>query len=135
MRYTWVEMVVKQLTKIPLELVESPSFLLKRLGNAAKEDSAAAFEDVGGSAFDYAVLAVLAEGVRGTQATIADALGKDPSYLVGVLDELEERGLVERRRDPADRRRHLVTMTPAGEQELERLRAVQAGIDDELFSA
>ena len=77
MRYTWVEMVVKQLTKIPLELVESPSFLLKRLGNAAKEDSAAAFEDVGGSAFDYAVLAVLAEGVRGTQATIADSM-KNP---------------------------------------------------------
>jgi MarR family transcriptional regulator, lower aerobic nicotinate degradation pathway regulator len=128
-------MVVKQLATIPLELVESPAFLLKRLGHAAKEESTAAFEDAGANAFHYAVLAVLAEGVRETQATIADALGYDPSYLVGVLDELEARGFVERRRDPADRRRQLVTMTPAGEKELERLRGVQAGLDDRLFSA
>ena len=120
--------------KPPRELVSSPSFLLKRLGFAVKERVSDAFEDAGASAYHYAVLAVLEEGDRETQATIADALGYDRSYLVGLLDELEERGLIERRRDPADRRRHIVRVTPAGKKSLARLRALQGRVDDEFFA-
>ena len=85
----------------PRELVSSPSFLLKRLGFAVRDRVSESFEAAGASAYHYAVLAVLEEGDRETQATIADALAYDRSDLVGLLDELEERGLVERRRDPA----------------------------------
>ena len=120
--------------KPPRELVQSPSFLLKRLGFAVKERVAAAFEDAGESAYHYAVLAVLEEGDRETQATIADALAYDRSYLVGLLDELEARKLIERRRDPADRRRHIVRVTPAGTKTLARLRAVHGQVDDAFFS-
>jgi DNA-binding MarR family transcriptional regulator len=120
--------------KPPRELVSSPSFLLKRLGFAVKERVSDAFEDAGASAYHYAVLAVLEEGDRETQATIADALTYDRSYLVGLLDELEERGLIERRRDPADRRRHIVRVTPAGKKSLARLRALQSRVDDEFFA-
>ncbi len=120
--------------KPPRELVSNPSFLLKRLGFAVKERVADAFEDAGTSAYHYAVLAVLEEGDRETQATIADALAYDRSYLVGLLDELEERGLIERRRDPADRRRHIVRVTPAGKKSLVRLRALQGRVDDEFFA-
>ena len=66
-------------------------FLLKRLGFAAKDRSHAAFEGTGLSAFHYAVLALLEEDPRETQAQIADALGYDRSLIVRLLDELEER--------------------------------------------
>jgi DNA-binding MarR family transcriptional regulator len=120
--------------KPPRELVSSPSFLLKRLGFAVKDRVTDAFEEAGASAYHYAVLAVLEEGDRETQATIADALAYDRSYLVGLLDELEERGLIERRRDPADRRRHIVRVTAAGKKTLARLRAVHEKVDDDFFS-
>jgi MarR family transcriptional regulator, lower aerobic nicotinate degradation pathway regulator len=125
---------VKPAVRPPRELVSSPSFLLKRLGFEVKDRVHDGFEATGASPFHFTVLAVLDEGARETQATIADALGYDRSYLVGLLDELEERALMERNRDPADRRRHIVRLTPAGKKTLAKLRALQASIDDDFFS-
>jgi DNA-binding MarR family transcriptional regulator len=119
--------------RAPRELVRSTAFLLKRLGWACKDRGYQAFDAVGSSPLHYGVLAVLEEGARETQATIADALGFDRSALVGLLDDLEERGLVERRRDPADRRRHLVNLTPAGEKVLREHRAIASRLDSELL--
>ena len=119
--------------KPPQELVSSTAFLLKRLGWAVKDRSMEAFEAAGASPYQYAVLAVLEEGARETQATVADALGYDRSYLVGLLDELEKGGLIERKRDPADRRRHLVNLTPAGSKTLKQLREISQGVEDEFL--
>lgn len=119
---------------LPQELVESTVFLLKRLGFAAKDRSLAAYEDLGLHPYHHAVLLVLDEGSRETQGSIADALGYDRGQLVGLLDELEERGLVERRRDPNDRRRHIVRLTADGEKTLRRLRALSKEIEDEFLS-
>jgi DNA-binding MarR family transcriptional regulator len=114
--------------------VASTGFLLKRLGWAIKDRTFAAFEEVGESPYHYSILAVLEESPRETQATIADALGYDKSWLVGLLDELEEDGSIERRRDPADRRRHLVSLKPAGKKKLARLRAISQRVEDEFFA-
>jgi DNA-binding MarR family transcriptional regulator len=116
------------------ELLLSTSFLLKRLGAALKERSQAALESTGLSGQHYAVLSLLDEGARETQGTIADALGYDRSQLVGLLDELEERAFVARRRDPGDRRRHLVSLTPEGKSALSGLRSIVKHIEKEFLA-
>src|SRR5207248_5692843 len=126
--------MVKLGVRPPLELVDSTGFLLKRLGWAIKDRTFAAYEEAGESPYHYGVLAVLEESARETQATIADALGYDRSWLVGLLDELEEAGLIERKRDPADRRRHLVSLQPAGKKKLAELRAISQGVEDEFLA-
>jgi DNA-binding MarR family transcriptional regulator len=118
---------------LPEELVASATFLLKRLGYAAKEQAMAAYEQTGLHPYHHAILIALAEGSAETQGSIADALGYDRGQLVGLLDELEKRGLVERRRDPEDRRRHLVTLTAEGKRTLARLRAVAQQSEDNFL--
>src|SRR5215831_20437425 len=108
--------------RFPEELVLSTIFLLKRLGMSAKEQTLDAFDEAGLHPYHHAILAVLDEGSRETQGAIADALGYDKGQLVGLLDELEEGGMVVRQRDPADRRRQIVRMTPEGRSGLERAR-------------
>ena len=120
--------------QLPEELVASVSFLLKRLGYAAKERGVAAYEPTGVHPYHYAILLVLDEGSRETQGAIADALGYDRGQLVGMLDELEEQRLVERRRDPSDRRRHIVRLTADGKRMLRRLRALARQIEDEFLA-
>jgi DNA-binding MarR family transcriptional regulator len=120
--------------KLPQELVESTTFLLKRLGFAAKERSLAAYEELGLHPYHHAVLLVLDEGSRETQGAIADALGYDRGQLVGLLDELEEHGLVERKRDPNDRRRQSVSLTAEGKKTLGRLRGIAGRIEDDFLA-
>jgi len=121
--------------RFPEELVSSTLFLLKRLGMAAKEQSFAEYAELGLHPYHHAILVVLDEGSRETQGSIADALGYDRGQLVGLLDELEEAGLIVRRRDPADRRRHVVEMTAAGRKTLERLRKLSSRLEDEFLAA
>jgi MarR family transcriptional regulator, lower aerobic nicotinate degradation pathway regulator len=120
--------------RFPEELVSSALFLLKRLGMSAKEQSLDAYTETGLHPYHHAVLLVLDEGLRETQGAIAEALGYDKGQLVGLLDELEDAGLVERQRDPNDRRRQIVRMTPAGRRMLGRLRRLSSRLEDEFLS-
>jgi DNA-binding MarR family transcriptional regulator len=124
---------VAGLGTLPTELTASSLFLLKRLGFIAKDQSLEAYEETGLHPYHYAILLTLDESPRETQGAIADALGYDRGQLVGLLDELESRGLGIRRRDPNDRRRHVVELTPAGTTELERLRELTRRIEDEFL--
>jgi MarR family transcriptional regulator, lower aerobic nicotinate degradation pathway regulator len=123
-----------KVARLPEELVNSTAFLLKRLGFVSKDRSLAAYDAMGLHPYHHAVLAVLDEGPPDTQASIADTLGYDRGQLVGLLDELEEKGLLERRRDPDDRRRHIVSLTPAGKRTLAKLRATAGRLEDELLA-
>src|SRR5690242_9987112 len=93
---------------LPKELLANPVFLLGRLGFELKKRAIEELEAVGSSLYDYSVLALLAEAPCEGQGSIAAMLSLDKSQLVGLLDGLEERKLIERRRDPSDRRRHNV---------------------------
>ena len=128
------EIPAKAPSLVAKELLKSSGFLLARLGLNFKSRALARLDEAGFDPYDYSVLAILAEGARQAQATIAGALAHDPSRLVALLDSLEERGLVERVRDPEDRRRHVVSITADGKRELSRLRAMVKELENEFFA-
>src|ERR1700690_3635247 len=78
-------------------------------------------------------LKLLSEHGPANQQGLAEALSLDPSNVVGLLNELEERGLITRRRDPADRRRHIVEVSATGADELTQTYAQLGLVEDELF--
>jgi DNA-binding MarR family transcriptional regulator len=69
------------------------------------------------------------------QQEFVDALCIDAKNVVLLLNELEEAGYLERRRDSGDRRRHRVFITDSGRQTLERAAAAQQEIEDQVLGA
>jgi DNA-binding MarR family transcriptional regulator len=118
---------------LPKELVSSTAFLLARVGVAIKMRVIDELGQAGCGGYEYGVLAMLGEGAQETQAAIADSLGVDRSQLVGVLDTLEKNGLIERRRDPHDRRRHAVSITADGKRQLVRLRSTVRELEESIL--
>ena len=82
----------------------------------------------------YAVLASLQDFGPGSQAALSGRTGIYRSDMVGVLNELAERDLVERTPDPDDRRRNVITISPQGRRHLRRLDKVLDDLHDELLA-
>jgi len=82
-----------------------------------------------------ALLMVLADEGATSQQTLVQTLGVDPSVLVAILNDLESAGLAQRRRDPADRRRHIVEISPRGTQLVTDVYASVESVEAELFAA
>jgi len=69
-----------------------------------------------------------------SQQQLGQAIGMDPSSMVGTIDELESRGLVQRRPHPSDRRAHALHLTDAGREILTSGRDVARAAQEELLS-
>jgi DNA-binding MarR family transcriptional regulator len=80
------------------------------------------------SMWAYIVLTALRDEPMRTQAALAKAIGADKTRIIGVLDDLQERGLIEREPDPADRRVRLLALTAAG-------RRLHAAVQAEIRAA
>ena len=81
------------------------------------------------------LLSYLRAGAPALQQQLCESLWMDPNNCVLLLNELEEMGYVERRRDPIDRRRHVVDITNEGRKALERAEQAQESLEDEILAA
>ena len=88
--------------------------LLARLGQESTARFRRALRPLNMGAQQFIVLKQLQVFGSCSQGELADALGIDYSNLAGVTQQLYERGLIERHRDPADRRRYVVQLTADG---------------------
>jgi DNA-binding MarR family transcriptional regulator len=109
-----------------LPLIDLLARISRRAADAAMAD---------GSLRPRHVIALTLLDERGpmTQHAVGAALKLDPSNVVGLLNELEERGLISRRRDPSDRRRHIVEVSATGSDELSQTYAQLGLVEDKLF--
>jgi DNA-binding MarR family transcriptional regulator len=82
----------------------------------------------------YAALRAVGEQPGIEQSAVAAVAGIDKATLAVLLLRLEERGLISRAVDPADRRRRLVYLTEAGEQEIRTIVPIAAEVDNHLLA-
>ncbi|GAA3211253.1 MarR family winged helix-turn-helix transcriptional regulator [Oerskovia jenensis] len=119
----------------PERLRALPSWLLAQAALEASRVVSEHLAAVGAHRSHYAVLAALEEFGPASQAALGRRCGIDRSDLVALLDRLVADGDVERRPDPSDRRRNIVTLTPRGVRRLDELSAVLGDAQDVLLSA
>lgn len=119
----------------PLAADKAPrnlAFLLSQVGIHASARFAARLVEVDLSPPLFRVLNLVDAAEGRSQQEIAKAVEAPPSRMVGFVDELEQRGLVERRADPRDRRVRALYLTAAGRKMLARGREVAREHEEEL---
>jgi DNA-binding MarR family transcriptional regulator len=83
----------------------------------------------------FVVVSYLAERDGVPQQFLQDILCMDANNLVILLNELESLGLAERRRDPSDRRRHIVVITDAGREAFKHGEKAREAVEDDVLAA
>ena len=109
------------------------SFLLARVGFESARRLRERLAPFGIDPRAFALMHEVALGQGRSQQAVADAIGIPKSAMVGLVDDLESRGLVERRR--GDRRTHALHLTRAGADLLRRSGRTAVEHDDELAAA
>jgi len=118
----------------PPSLTALTTYLLSKVGKTARGRLGARLADRGLRLWHMAVLAALADFGPHAQRDLAARLSIDPSDIVKIIDELAALGYAARDRDPADRRRVQVTLTPQGRTALAELTEEAANVQSELLA-
>jgi DNA-binding MarR family transcriptional regulator len=113
---------------------ESPAFMLARLGRVAARLLNDELAEIGLKPPEAAILIMLRDHGPVSQQELGERLRIDPSNLVSFLNALEHDGLLVRRRDPADRRRHIVEITKLGAERVPRCEGPVAALENQLFA-
>ncbi len=117
-------------------LAERIGYLLAKLHQRWGAESVAVMRDagIGLGGMHFGALSMIRAAGPMSQQTLGEMIGKDRTSIVAVVDELEGEGLVERRRNPSDRRAYALEVTRRGEDWLERARPVLIGAEDDLLA-
>jgi MarR family transcriptional regulator, lower aerobic nicotinate degradation pathway regulator len=110
-----------------------PTLLMIKLGRITMHRFTEALEPFGIRPRHVAALIELRDSGQLTQQSLCGLLHLDPTNLVAILNELEQRGYATRRRDPDDRRRHLVEISKKGLAVIDKVSQVMDGVEDELL--
>jgi DNA-binding MarR family transcriptional regulator len=109
--------------------------LIDHIGRRIRSRSEAVLAPLGLRPRHLIVLTLLRDRDASSQQDLAKILEMDSTNVVGLLNDLEAEGLVERRRSPADRRRHVVELTDAGAKRLAKAEFVLADVEDHVLGA
>lgn len=115
-----------------VEAPPSVAFAVSRLGYEVSGQLAARLKPLGIEPPHFGLLRALATSDGQTQRAIGDSLNLHPNRMVALVDELERKGLVQRRRHPTDRRAHAVVLTTSGRRLLGQALQLAIGIEQEL---
>lgn len=118
----------------PARLRAQPSWWINQAALPANRLVVDALADAEMRRYHYALLAALDEIGPASQADLSRGTTIDRSDMVATVNELVEQGLVERTADPTDRRRNVVTITPAGRRQLRKLDRLLGKVQDELLA-
>lgn len=119
---------------LPVSLSVWTGYLLGRATDRSREYFEALVKPLGIGRRHFSVLAVLGEEKPLSQVEMSERLGIDRNTMVLLLDDLEAKMLVTRRRDPSDRRAHLVSLTDGGRDVLARSIECARRTNDEVFA-
>jgi MarR family transcriptional regulator, lower aerobic nicotinate degradation pathway regulator len=110
-----------------------PTLLVIKLGRITMHRFSEALESYGVRPRQVATLIELRDSGELTQQALCAQLHLDPTNLVAILNELEEKGYATRRRDPEDRRRHLVAVSKKGLAVIEKVSKVMDDVEEDLL--
>jgi DNA-binding MarR family transcriptional regulator len=119
---------------LPAALSDRLGFLLGRAHLAHRSVAAAGLAALGLGVKEFGALSVLVDEGPLSQQRLGERQGVDRTTMVAVVDALERQGLVERRRDPRDRRAYALHATPAGRRALERADEAARRAEDEFLA-
>jgi DNA-binding MarR family transcriptional regulator len=118
----------------PTRLRRIPSRLLASAAAYADRLVSAGLAETDAHKWHYAVLVALHDGGPASQAALSRRTGIYRSDMVAVLNELEERGYVQRVPDPEDRRRNVISISRTGDERLRHLEKLIGSLQEELLA-